>query len=269
MKHVYFLVSLVLFALHSCNTKSSEPSEENKDESAEKQSEQRLGNSTEHTKLYKTYADINNLEKFKSEAEFKYNIKLAFSTQDMQGFSGTIHAKTNFSKALLKLNSGEVLYYQDNQLYADPEAKQIVHPMEILNISSLPLVMQGSDYTPVAKTKVEIDSTTYDQLSLDYNGINSLPTQLESVLSSQTTHLIQSATYTSRSNSIFGQGELDVQIDRYITVNKVPIALHLAISTNQEPLANIQISRISYPKAGSLDFTIPKHYEVVQSKHST
>lgn len=268
MKQVYFLSVFVLFTLFSCNSKSSKKSDK-KETNTEKteQTKQSHKIAPEHERLYKTYADINNLEKFNEESEFQYNVEVKFENDNSKDFSGTIQSKTDFSDIKLKLDSGESFFYHNNEFYANPKTEDKINPFEIINITSLPFAMQNFNYEAVQKTIVEDGKDKFNLLDLDYSGVNSSEIQIQSVSSSATTNLLQFATLIGNSNSIFSDEEFQVDFDRYITVNKIPIALNLILTSNDSKIATITVSRISYPKAGSVDFSIPNNFETVQTQN--
>ncbi|WP_127846441.1 hypothetical protein [Psychroflexus aestuariivivens] len=268
MKHLYFLSIFSLFILVSCNSKSSKDSEKQQNEVEKtKQTKKSHKIAPDHKRLYKTYADINNLEKFNEESEFQYNIEVKFEKDNSKDFSGTIQSKTDFSDIKLKLDSGKSFFYKNGEFYGNPKNDLRINPFEIINMTSLPFAMQNLNYEAEKKIIVEDNDKKYNVLSLGYEDLKPSPIQIKSVTSSATTNLLQSAKLETKSSTILENGVFEINFDRYITVNKIPIALNLNLFSNEKKIATITVSRISYPKAGSIDFSIPNSYKVIQSQN--
>ncbi|MFN2260679.1 MAG: hypothetical protein ABR595_01260 [Psychroflexus sp.] len=132
-------------------------------------------------------------------------------------------------------------------------------------MTSLPFAMQNLNYEALQKRVNDEDDKKINILKLDYAGIDS-PLQIKSVTSSATTNLLQSADLEAKSSTIFDKEEFQIKFDKYITVNKIPIALNVDVFSNDTKMAEITVSRISYPKSGTVDFSIPENHKTIQTQ---
>lgn len=185
---------------------------------------------SENKSLLKGIDYAYNTKKFKAESYVKFNIDLKVA--DTLFFSGYVTLKTDASK--IKIYGSKIdKILTPNQLNSDFDKVMYL----IAESYALPFWIKPKDFRKLEENDSLIVSHYKSDLS---------PFAYEIATHPQT-NIIQKIEYqTGIKTKPFKKGLL--YFDRYITVNRVPVAMQWRIEVDGEIVATAEISRISYPE---------------------
>lgn len=223
MKKVYFFLLLWFLILTGCKSdKEKAP--------VEKAVEQKTVNVDKSQRLLNNITSAHNSKKFKSEKQVQFNLKLEL--KDSVFFDGKVILKTDGSKVkFLDANVDKVV--DADNLKTDLDKKLFM----IAELYAMGFWIGTENF----EVKSRNDST-------DVSTFKSQRSQTDfKIYSHPLTHVVQQVDFeTVIDENPFHKGKLLYQ--KYITVNRVPVALKWQINLDQEQVAVAEISRISYPK---------------------
>lgn len=185
---------------------------------------------TESEKHLQNITRAHNAKKFQSEPQVKF--KLQFSTKDSVFFDGFVTLKTDGSKARF-LNSKIDRVIQNHQLQTDLDKKLFL----MAELYSMGFWIKDNNFKLLSNN---------DSLDLSYYRSSKSESTFK-IYSHPITHVVQQVDYdTNIDQKPFKSGSL--HYEKYITVNRVPVALHWNIIDDKDTIAQAEISRISYPE---------------------
>lgn len=184
----------------------------------------------DNTKLLRNIKSAHNAQKFNSEAQVKFHIK--FSLKDSVFFYGFVTLKTDGSKARF-MDSKIDRVVEVDKLQTELDKKLFM----IAEAYTMGFWFEDDDFKILSKND-----------SLDISTYRSPKTQSTfKIYSHPITHVIRQIDYKTNINQKpFNLGSL--YYEKYITVNRVPVALHWRILDENTNETSAEISRISYPE---------------------
>lgn len=172
-----------------------------------------------------------NIKKFKTETQVKFNIDL--KSNQSTYYNGSINVKTDASEIQLKSLKIDTSLYP-NKLDSDFDKLLFL----VAECYSIPFLINQSNFRKLTKNDSLVVS--------DYK--SSLTSFEYKIFTHPITHIVQSIDYdTDIKIEPFGRGS--IFFERYITVNRIPVAMKWRIEVDGEVKAEAIISRISYPKS--------------------
>ena len=185
---------------------------------------------SEHKSLLKGIDYAYNTQKFKAESQVKFNLDLKIS--DTSYFSGYVILKTDASQIKIK-NSKIDKILTPKQLNSDFD--KILFLMA--ENYAMPFWINSKDF----RKQEENDSLIVSHYKSD------LTSYSYEIATHTLTNIIQKIDYqTDIKTEPFEKGVL--HFDRYITVNRVPVAMQWRLEVDDKVVATAEISRISYPE---------------------
>lgn len=219
------VILFVFFGLFLWGCKSDKP-DDNQDNN--KQNKEILP--SENKSLVKGIDYAYNTKKFKAESQVKFNLDLKIS--DTSYFSGYVTLKTDASKIKIQ-NSNIDKILISKQLNSDFDKTLFL----MAESYALPFWINSKDFTK----QEENDSLIFSYYKSD------LTSYSYEIATHSLTNIIQKIDYqTDIKTKPFEKGVL--HFDRYITVNRVPVAMQWRIEVDDKVVATAEISRISYPE---------------------
>ncbi len=202
------------------------------DKNVEKQKEKDIIVSkklSESEMLQENIQDAYNLKKYTEEEQVKFKINL--KVQDSIYFDGYLSVKTDNSKIrILSSQIDKVMTFSDESSNIE---KMLFWASEIY---TLPFSLKEDNFE-LLKRDDEFIISKYVSSSTDSE---------YKVYSNPITNIIEKVEYiTPISIQPFDKGVL--YFDKYITVNRIPVAMHWNIKKDGDNIAVVKISRISYP----------------------
>mgnify|MGYP005847714009 CR=1 FL=1 len=171
-----------------------------------------------------------NTKKFQQETQVKFNLKL--KVEDTLYFNGFVSLKTDASQIYL-LSSQVDTVLNAQKLNRDFD-KILFWSAEVY---ALPFWIQSDDFK--INTKNDSLVTTHYKSNLTTSDFD--------LFTHPMTHIIQKLNYQMAiKTKPFDRGQL--YFNRYITVNRIPVAMQWRIEVDGELKAEAKISRISYPE---------------------
>jgi hypothetical protein len=219
---LFTIVSLIILLCCSCQKDIKQKAE--KETVIEKQSPKpkALG-------LNARIGNAYNVKKFQSESFLKYSVDISFL--DTTYFKGTLTYNILKESLNVKKNNGE--FDLDN----NPQDAEVLDLLSDLNsIYTLPFYLDNENLNTIQTNDSIVKSKFTSSISKLTYEINTHPL----------TEIIQSIKIENP-KSIFHNST--IRFDRYITVNRIPVAMLWEIFKEDEMLGQVKISRISYPKA--------------------
>ena len=222
MKNVFVFAFCFCLILWGC--KSDNPNEKQADKTNIP-----IRELNENEVLAQAIKNAYNTKKFEEEDQVKFNLKL--KVEDTIFYNGFLTLKTDASQIyLLSSQVDTVLNVQKLKRDFD---KILFWSAEVY---ALPFWLNSNAF----KIKNKNDSLVMSKLN------SKLTTSNFDLVTHPLTHIIQNIDYqTDIKTEPFNQGQL--YFDRYITVNRIPVAMQWRIEVENEVKAEAEISRISYP----------------------
>ncbi|NBC58731.1 MAG: hypothetical protein GVY05_10680 [Bacteroidetes bacterium] len=216
-----FLIGL-LCCLLSCKT--DKPDEKNNSETLKNVKV------TEDQQFLNSIQSAYNTQKFNAEAKVKFNAQVNVS--DTVFYDGYLILDTK-SKQVRILNSKIDTTISANTI--DTKHQKIL--LWIAETYALPFWLKSENFQKLSSNDSIALSRYQSELTNSEFKISTHPI----------THIIKNIEYqTDISTAPFDQGRID--LERYITVNRIPVAMEWIITKNKTVSAEVKISRISYPK---------------------
>lgn len=221
MLKLYSLVLVICLILIGCKSDNQETTVTETEEKTEKVDKS--------LQLLKTIKSAHNAQKFNSEQHVKFKLKLEL--KDSAFFDGYVTLKTDRSQVRF-LDSNIDKIVDANSLKTELDKKLFM----IAEIYSMGFWFDAEKFHKISEN---------DSLNIsEYNSVKSKSKY--KVYSHSITNVIQYIDFeTDISDEPFNSGSL--YYEKYITVNRVPVALKWKIEVDQKQLATAEISRISYP----------------------
>jgi len=217
------LIILSILSLYSCKSDPEKTKVDHKNPVVEQPSES--------LKHLQNIARAHNASKFEKENQVKFNLEV--SVKDKMFFDGTVTLKTDGSKARFLdsdidhiIESGDLSTEIDKKLYHLAELYCIGFWLQEYNFS-----------------KTSSDSEDFNQAVYESTKTSSTFT----VFTHSLTDIVQHVEYKTGISDIPFDGAT-VFFDKYITVNRVPVALSWYFTKATDTIARAKVSRISYPK---------------------
>lgn len=222
MKYKSLIFILMVLSLSSC--KSDKPDTDKNTESKE------LNSLSDNDMFLNSVQNAYNAKKFNSEKQVKFNAKIMVS--DTIFYEGYITIQTNSPQ--IRLLSSKI----DTILSAeDLDSNYYKTLFWVAESYALPFWSTPENFQKLSSH----DSTTVS------NHKSKLTNSEFKITTHPITNIIENVEYnTDISTAPFNQGRL--YFDRYITVNRIPVAMKWLINVDEETKAEVEISRISYPK---------------------
>jgi len=216
------LIILSLISFYACKSEPEKTKVDHKKPVVEQPSES--------LKHLRNIEKAHNASKFEQEEQVKFNLEV--SVKDKVFFDGTVTLKTDGSKARF-LDSGIDQMIESGDLSTEID-KKLHHLAELYCIG---FWLQEENFS-----KTSSDSEDFVQAVYESADTSSTFT----VFTHPLTDIVQHVEYkTGISDAPFS--EATVFFDKYITVNRIPVALKWKFKVDQNQIATAEISRISYP----------------------
>ena len=184
---------------------------------------------SQNKQLVQSIQKAYNTNQFEKEAQVKFNLKL--KVEDSLFFDGYVSLKTDASQ--LRLQTSQMDTVLNTQNLNGEFDKVLFWAAEVY---ALPFWFDESMFKIEAKNDTIVQSKFNSKVSSSRFQLSTHPM----------THIIQKVDYqTNIKIEPFDQGQL--YFDRYITVNRIPVAMQWRIEVDGEVKSEAEISRISYP----------------------
>lgn len=217
-------ILLVCFGLFVWGCKSDKSNDNQKDITVEQ-----TVLPSESSSLLRGIQYAYNTNKFADETQVKFNIQLKIA--DTSYYDGYVILKTNASS--IRLLNSKI----DTVLTADSLDSKFHNTMFwIAETYAMPFWLKAEYFEKQRETGNFVVSNYKSPLSKSVFKISTHPL----------TNIIDKIEYnTDIEIPVFNQGRL--YFDKYITVNRIPVAMHWRIEADNNVIAKAKISRISYP----------------------
>ncbi|RRO21842.1 hypothetical protein [Flavobacteriaceae bacterium 14752] len=221
MKKIYTVIVCFSFIISSCKTDKKNSTNVNK--------ETQTQNISDDQRLLNSIQEAYNFSKFKKEKQVKFNVKLSVS--DTILYNGFLILKPN-TPEIRVLGSQIDTILNANSIESDFHKTLFF----IAESYALPFWLKPDTFQKESKNDSLVTSDFTSHLTNSHFKISTHPT----------THIIEKIAYkTDIKNKPFNEGKL--YYDKYITVNRIPVAMKWYLEVNQQVSARVEISRISYP----------------------
>lgn len=217
------LFILSLLSLYACKSDPKDTETENAKPIVEQPSESQ--------KHLQNIERAHNSAKFKEENQVRFNLKL--STEDDVFFDGAVTLKTDGSKARF-LDSGIDQTIKSDDLSNEID-KKLYHLAELYCIG---FWLQEDNFSKTSSVSEDFVQAVYDSPETS---------STFTVFSHPLTDIIQHLQYKTDIDA-YPFDEATVFFDKYITVNRIPVALNWYFTKAKDTIARAQITRISYPE---------------------
>lgn len=217
------LFILSLLSLYACKSDPKDTETENAKPIVEQPSESQ--------KHLQNIERAHNSAKFKEENQVRFNLKL--STENDVFFDGTVTLKTDGSRVrFLDSDIDEMLESGDLNTEID---KKLYHLAELYSIG---FWLKKDKFKKMSSNNGDFIKAVYDSPETS---------STFTVFSHPLTDIIQHLQYKTDIDA-YPFDEATVFFDKYITVNRIPIALNWYFTKAKDTIARAQITRISYPE---------------------
>ncbi len=221
MKKIYVVMVCFGFIILSCKPDKKNTKDINK--------ETQTQNISDDEKLLNAIKQAYNFSKFKKEKQVKFNAKLSVSDSIL--YNGFLILKPNTTEIRV-LNSQIDTILNANSIESDFHKTLFF----IAESYALPFWLKADTFQIESKNDSLTTSNFKSQITHSNFKIKSHPT----------TNIINKIDYwTDIKNKPFNEGQL--YFEKYITVNRIPVAMKWYLEVNQKVSATVEVSRISYP----------------------
>lgn len=221
MTNSHSLILVLCFILMACKS--------DKEKTTVTESIEKTEKVDKSLQLLKSIESAHNAQKFNSEQQVNFKLKLEL--KDSVFFDGYVTIKTDASKVRF-LDSNIDKIVEANSLETELDKKLFM----IAEFYTMGFWFDADRFKKIPKNDSLVKS--------EYNSVKS-KSQYK-IYSHPITRVIQHIDFeTTINDKPFNSGTL--YYEKYITVNRVPVALKWKIEVDQKQIAKAEISRISYP----------------------